>query len=54
MTKTLDWQAVAKALDAPVDEHDVAVIAALETLERNFRPLQEKVPLDAPLWHDHP
>ena len=49
-----DWRAVAKALDAPINDRDGAVLAALEILERNFRPLQEQVPLDAPLWNDHP
>jgi hypothetical protein len=46
-----DWQAVASALQAPIQPEDRAsVIAPLEKLERAFRPLQENVPLDTPLW----
>ena len=46
-----DWQAVAAALRAPIQPEDRAsAIAPLEKLERAFRPLQENVPLDTPLW----
>ena len=46
-----NWQAVASALQAPIQPEDRAtVIAPLEKLERTFRPLQENVPLDTPLW----
>jgi hypothetical protein len=46
-----DWQAVASALQAPIQPEDHAsVIAPLEKLERAFRPLQENIPLDTPLW----
>jgi hypothetical protein len=46
-----DWQAVAAALQAPIPPGDRAsVIAPLEKLERDFRPLKENIPLDTPLW----
>jgi hypothetical protein len=46
-----DWQAVAAALQAPIEPEDRAsAIAPLEKLERTFRPLQENIPLDTPLW----
>ena len=46
-----DWQAVASALQAPIQPEDRAsAIAPLEKLERAFRPLQENIPLDTPLW----
>jgi hypothetical protein len=46
-----DWQAVASALHAPIQPEDHAsAIVPLEKLERAFRPLQENIPLDTPLW----
>jgi hypothetical protein len=46
-----DWQALAAALHAPIEPEDRATaIAPLEKLERDFRPLRETIPLDAPLW----
>jgi hypothetical protein len=46
-----DWQAVAAAFQAPIQPEDrVSAIAPLEKLERAFRPLQENIPLDTPLW----
>jgi hypothetical protein len=46
-----DWQAVAAALKAPIQPEDYAsAIVPLERLERGFRPLQEDIPLDTPLW----
>jgi hypothetical protein len=46
-----DWQAVAAALQAPIQPEDRAsVIAPLEKLERAFHSLKENIPLDTPLW----
>jgi hypothetical protein len=46
-----DWVALAAALNVEIREEDrSSVIAPLEKLERDFRPLQEKLPFDAPLW----
>ncbi|HEY6342970.1 MAG TPA: hypothetical protein VIY49_15870 [Bryobacteraceae bacterium] len=50
-----DWQAVAAALQAPIQPEDrVSAIAPLERLERAFRPLQQNIPLDTPLWDATP
>ena len=46
-----DWQALAAVLKVEIMEEDQAtVIQPLEKLEREFRPLQETIPLGAPLW----
>jgi hypothetical protein len=46
-----DWQAVAAAFQAPIQPEDRAsAIVPLERIERAFRPLQENIPLDTPLW----
>jgi hypothetical protein len=47
----MNWKALAVALEVRLEEQDLPrVVTPLETLDRGFRPLQDQIPFEAPLW----
>jgi hypothetical protein len=46
-----DWKSLAAAADPPVPESDLPrLISSLEGLEKTFRPLQDRIPIDGLMW----